>query len=187
MPARTAPLPNEWSDPMNALVETVREAAVTDLTVSERVARQDLVAPATTGYKAPRVTRLAGMYAAAAVRAQLERGDVDARTVWDVAILEHLTPDVITGWDLDERLHAALALRATFKDLQEPDVEHTATIRRLASWLLQTSGPELPRVTARLCQHVVDTGAHTVALPSLWSAVHEPRHRESAVPGDGAP
>lgn len=184
---RTAPLPDEWSDPMNALVEAVREAAVTDLTVSERVARQDLVPPATTGYRAPRVTRLAGMYAAAAVRAQLERVDVDERTVWDAAILEHLTPDVITGWDLDERLHAALALRATFKDLQEPDVEHTATIRRLASWLLQTSGPELPRVTARLCQHVLDTGAHTGALPSLWSAVHEPRHRESAVPGDGAP
>lgn len=184
---RTAPLPDEWSDPMNALVEAVRDAAVTDLTVSERVARQDLVPPATTGYKAPRVTRLAGMYAAAAIRAQLERGDVDERTVWDVAILEHLTPNVITGWDLDERLYAALALRATFKDLQEPDVEHTATIRRLASWLLQTSGPELPRVTARLCQHVLDTGAHTVALSALWSAVHEPRRHESTVPGDGAP
>ncbi|MBE7702281.1 hypothetical protein H9623_18475 [Oerskovia sp. Sa1BUA8] len=172
---------------MNALVEAVRDAAVTDLTVSERVARQELVAPATTGYKAPRVTRLAGMYAAAAIRAQLERVDVEERTVWDVVILEHLTPDVITGWDLDERLYAALALRATFKDLREPDVEHTATIRRLASWLLQTSGPELPRVTARLCQHVLDTGAHTVALPALWSAVHEPRRRESTVPGDGAP
>jgi len=172
---------------MNALVDAVRDAAATDLPVDERLARQDLVPPATTGYKAPRLTRLAGMYAAAAVRAQLERADVDARTVWDDAILEHVTPEVVTGWDLDERLTAALALRATFKDLDDPELERTATIRRLASWLLQTSGAELPRVTARLCQHVLDTGSHTAALPSLWSAVHEPRAAQTAVPSDGAP
>lgn len=187
MPTRPAPLPDEWSEPMNALVDAVRAAATTDLPVAERLARQDLVPPATTGYKAPRLTRLAGMYAAAAVRAQLERADVDARTVWDAAILEHVTPEVITRWDLDERLTAALALRATFKDLDDPELERTATIRRLASWLLQTSGAELPRVTARLCQHVLDTGSHTAALPSLWSAVHEPRAAKTAVPGDGAP
>lgn len=187
MPTRPAPLPDEWSDPMNALVDAVRDAAATDLPVDERLARQDLVPPATTGYKAPRLTRLAGMYAAAAVRAQLERADVDARTVWDAAILQHVTPEVITRWDLDERLTAALALRATFKDLDDPELERTATIRRLASWLLQTSGAELPRVTARLCQHVLDTGSHTAALPSLWSAVHEPRAAQTAVPSDGAP
>src|SRR5690606_40529392 len=54
MPTRPAPLPDEWSEPMNALVDAVRDAATTDLPVAERVARQDLVPQATTGYKAPR-------------------------------------------------------------------------------------------------------------------------------------
>src|SRR5690606_21271007 len=133
MPTRPARLPDGWSEPMNARVDAVRDAATTDLPVAERVARQDLVPQATTGYKAPRLTRLAGMYAAAAVRAQLERVDVDARTVWDAAILEHVTPEVITGWDLDARLTSGV----TCKDLDDPELEQTATIRRLASWLLQ--------------------------------------------------
>ena len=34
---------------------------------------------------------------------------------------------------------------------------------------------------------LLDTEVHTTALPSLWSAVHEPRRGQARVPGDGAP
>lgn len=164
-------LPEEWAIPMNTLVDLVRDQTTTTLEVADRVARQKVVPRTSTGHRAPRLTRLAGMYAGAAIVLSLEKEPVAYRTGWDQTILDVVTPEVLTSWDFDQRTHAALDLRATFKNLPTPCPPETFEARLLASWLLHTTSPSLPRTTARLATHALEHHAHHA--PDLWSAVHD--------------
>lgn len=165
-------LPGEWATPILAIVDLARSQSTTTLPLAEQITRQNQDAPRTsTGHKAPRRTRLAGMYAAAGIVLSLENEPVAYRTRWDQAILDVVTPEVLTSWDFDQRTHAALALRATFTDLLTPYPPETFEARLLASWLLHTTGPNLPRTTARLAAHALEQ--HAQHAPDLWATVHD--------------
>ena len=178
-------LAEEWATPILAVVDLARTHSTTRRPLAEQINPPKQAAPRTsTGHKAPRRARLAGMYAAAAIVLSLEKEPVAYRTGWDQTILDVVTPEVLTSWDFAQRTYVALALRATFKNLPTPYPPETFEARLLASWLLHTTGPSLPRTTARLATHTLEHHAHHA--PDLWTAVHDyaPNINQTQVPVD---
>jgi hypothetical protein len=179
-----APLPEPWLAPMNALFVAVNESAVTDLSLQERRRRLEITPWPWTGYEAAGLTRQAGIYAATAIRIQAQRTPTARRSGWETAVLDHLSVHVITHWDQDERLGAALALRARWSQL---DPGSDQAFKRVTAWLVQSSGPELARSTGRLCTYVLGTELPAAVLERVRHEVHRPtcsaRHRDRQLHG----
>lgn len=187
-----AALPEDWRAPILDVLERARAAAAPPADNDAWPKAEAGQARVRTGYEAGRRTASAGQYAAHALRIDAIEHPAERAEPWSLALTR--AAPAISSWDWDARMHGALDLRATFKDLPDPMPASVRPVRAVAAWLTHNSGEGLVPVTARLCGIVLaDLERYERALRPAWYAVHglrllaELETRRPAAPARGRP
>jgi len=181
MTSALRPLPDEYAGPIFELLDAVRAAAAPPDAALLPVwaAAEAGQTPVRTGYKAYKRTASAGQYAAHALRIAAGRDLVPRPTAdrtttppaWTAALTG--AGPAISSWDWDERMQAAIDLRATFKDLPEPVDPTVLPVRYVAAWLQHTGRHTIVGAAARLARYALDAHGHDTELLALaWYATH---------------
>ncbi|TFH68146.1 hypothetical protein [Cellulomonas sp. HD19AZ1] len=170
-------IPEDAAAAYLAVLDTARAAAQRDVDVDGQQVFRDVESAhpvPRTGTKMARIAAAAGSTAAHALRLQADAGGGSSEEPWTAALAQ--TATVLSSWDWDERMQAALNLRATYKDLPD-DVAaaHKATlrpVRLVAAWLTHTNDDGLIPAGARLAEYALASSLPEDTWAAAWFAVN---------------
>lgn len=171
------PIPEDAATAFLTVLDTARAAAERDVDDDGRAPYRDaeVAHPVPrTGTKMARIAAAAGATAAHALRLRAaDRGDFPDEP-WTAALAK--TGAVLNSWDWDERMRAALDLRATFKDLPD-DVaaahkDSLRGVRLVAAWLTHTNDAALIPAGARLAEYALSLELGDDTWSAAWFAVN---------------
>lgn len=174
-PQHLESIPETAHDTYLAVLDAARAAAEVDVDEPGRAfyrAAEARHPVPRTGTKSARIAAAGGSTAAHALRIQATERAREHDEPWTDALAA--TGSVLSSWDWDERMRAALDLRTSFKDLPKPaaDTPSIRPARLVAAWLTHTNDAGLIPAGTRLAEHTLSEHPDHETWATAWYSVN---------------